>query len=36
MPLQSQAGSVNFRYGRSSLDWWKDAKFAECAFWLHA
>jgi hypothetical protein len=36
MPLQSQAGSVNFRYGRNSLDWWKDARFAEGAFWVHA
>lgn len=35
MPLQSQAGSVNFRYGRGTLDWWKDARFAESAFWLH-
>ncbi|WP_114951927.1 hypothetical protein [Sphingosinicella terrae] len=36
MPLQSQAGTVNFRYGRSTPDWWKDARFAESAFWLHA
>jgi hypothetical protein len=35
MPLQSQAGSVNFRYGRGDLDWWKDARFAESAFWMH-
>ena len=35
MPLQSQAGSVNFRYGRSMPDWWSDAKFAEFAFWMH-
>ncbi len=36
MPLQSQAGSVNFRYGRSTPDWWTDPKFAEFAFWIHA
>ena len=36
MPLQSQAGSVNFRYGRSTPDWWTDPKFAEFAFWVHA
>ena len=36
MPLQSQAGSVNFRYSRSSLNWWMDAKFAEFAFWMHS
>jgi hypothetical protein len=36
MPLQSQAGRVNFRYSRSSLDWWKGAQFAESAFWVHA
>ena len=35
MPLQSQAGTVNFRYGLSSPNWWKDARFAEAAFWLH-
>ena len=35
MPLQSQAGSVNFQYGRGVLEWWKDARFAESAFWIH-
>lgn len=35
-PLQSQAGVTNFRYGTSKADWWKDAGFAEFAFWLHA
>ena len=35
-PLQSQAGATNFSYGTSKMDWWKDAKFAESAFWLHA
>jgi len=36
MPLQSQAGAVNFRYGTSRLNWWKADEFAESAFWLHA
>lgn len=37
-PLQSQAGSKgsNFRYGTGKPDWWKDARFAEFAFWIHA
>jgi hypothetical protein len=35
-PLQSQAGRVNFRYGTSTLDWWKSDQFGESAFWLHA
>lgn len=35
-PLQSQAGATNFRYGTSQLDWWKNEKFAESAFWMHA
>ena len=34
-PLQSQAGSTNFRYGRKK-GWWEGAQFAEHAFWLHA
>jgi hypothetical protein len=34
-PLQSQAGKTNFRYGTSSVDWWKNEKFAEFAFWIH-
>ena len=34
-PLQSQAGTVNFRYGLSSPNWWKDTRFAESAFWAH-
>lgn len=36
MPLQSQAGAVNFRYSRSTLNWWLDPKFAEAALWIHA
>lgn len=35
MPVQSQAGAVNFRYGLSSLNWWKDERFADSAFWVH-
>lgn len=35
-PLQSQAGTTNFRYGTGKRDWWKDVTFAEFAFWLHA
>ncbi|WP_097164396.1 hypothetical protein [Enterobacter sp. CC120223-11] len=36
LALQSQAGAVNFRYGRGNPDWWKGAQFAEAAFWIHA
>jgi hypothetical protein len=35
-PLQSQAGTSNFRYGTGKKEWWKGAQFAESAFWLHA
>ncbi len=35
-PMQSQAGAVNFRYGTSTAGWWKDAKFSDAAFWVHA
>ncbi|HKO87596.1 MAG TPA: hypothetical protein VJU83_03660 [Burkholderiales bacterium] len=35
-PLQSQAGTANFRYGTNRLNWWKGEEFAESAFWLHA
>jgi hypothetical protein len=35
-PVQSQAGTVNFRYGTGIAEWWKDAKYADAAFWLHA
>ena len=34
-PLQSQAGTVNFRYGRGTANWWNDDRFAESAFWIH-
>lgn len=34
-PLQSQAGSNNFRRGTGTLNWWKGDQFAESAFWVH-
>lgn len=34
-PLQSQAGVTNFRYGTGKMDWWRNAEFAEFAYWLH-
>src|SRR5688500_5776795 len=34
-PLQSQAGRTNFRIGTGTPGWWRDAKFAEFAFWRH-
>jgi hypothetical protein len=33
MPLQSQAGATNFRYGGSV--WWTNAKFRRFSFWIH-
>ena len=35
-PVQSQAGSVNFRRGTGTLNWWTDDRFAESAFWIHS
>lgn len=35
-PLQSQAGSRNFRRGTGRPRWWMDEAFIESAFWLHA
>jgi hypothetical protein len=35
LALQSQAGVVNFCYGRGTKDWWKSDKFAEAALWVH-
>lgn len=35
-PLQSQAGSRNFKFGRGSTNWWLGEQFAEHAFWIHA
>ncbi len=34
-PLQSQTGTTNFRSSTGKTGWWKDARFAESAFWLH-
>ncbi len=34
-PLQSQAGSSNFRRGTGRPAWWNGAEFAESAFWIH-
>jgi hypothetical protein len=34
-PLQSQAGSTNFRYDLGKPDWWKGEQFAESAFLIH-
>jgi hypothetical protein len=36
IPLQSQAGDVNFKRSTDVLDWWNEARFAESAFWVHA
>ena len=35
-PLQSQAGTTNFRYGTAKANWWNGEQFAESAFWFHA
>ena len=35
-PLQSQAGSNNFQYGTSKVDWWLGSQFADSGFWIHA
>jgi hypothetical protein len=34
-PVQSQAGSRNFRYGTGTPNWWKDERFSDYAFWIH-
>ena len=36
VPLQSQAGSSNFQFGTGVANWWKGAKFADSAFWVHS
>jgi len=36
VPLQSQAGARNFRFGVSTGRWWSQAKFRDFAFWAHA
>jgi hypothetical protein len=35
-PVQSQAGTVNFRFGTGTAGWWNKAQFAESAFWIHS
>lgn len=35
IPVQSQAGTVNFKFKTTLAEWWKDEKFAEFAFWIH-
>ena len=35
-PLQSQAGTRNFRRRTGARDWWKAEQFADSAFWIHA
>jgi len=35
-PLQSQAGSVNCRFGTGKRNWWNDDRFAESALWIHS
>lgn len=34
-PVESQAGARNFRLGHNARNWWRDAKFADAAFWIH-
>ncbi len=34
-PLQSQAGTRNFKYGTGASNWWLGAGFADSAFWIH-
>jgi hypothetical protein len=34
-PLQSQAGTTNFRYGTGTAGWWLGQQFADHAFWVH-
>jgi hypothetical protein len=35
-PLQSQAGTRNFRVGAGGANWWNGEQFADSAFWIHA
>lgn len=35
-PVQSQAGSVNFKRKKGTFEWYKQQKFEEYGFWLHA
>ncbi len=34
-PLQSQAGTSNFRHGPGKTNWWLGTQFADFGFWLH-
>lgn len=34
-PLQSQAGSTNFRYDTGKAGWWLGQQFSDHAFWVH-
>lgn len=36
LPLQSQAGAKNFRFGTGTAPWWTGAQFAEFSLWIHA
>jgi hypothetical protein len=36
VPLQSQAGAKNFRFGAATGRWWTQGKFRDFAFWTHA
>lgn len=36
LPLQSQAGAVNFRYSVVGTCWWEDLAFREFGFFVHA
>lgn len=35
-PVQSQAGTANFRFGTGTAGWWNGEQFAESAFWIHS
>src|ERR1051326_5887433 len=35
-PLQSQAGTTNFRYRATANAWWKGDQFSDSGFWIHA
>jgi hypothetical protein len=35
IPLQSQAGAENFRYGGTNRIWWTGAQFRAFGFWVH-
>jgi hypothetical protein len=35
LPLQSQAGTVNYRRYEGTLPWWTDHRYRQHAFWIH-